>query len=404
MVDLLKLLVVFVAIVIALNKRADVGATLLAGAVALGLLMGRPPQALALDVWSALTSFETIRLIVVVLLILTLTGALKAARLMESMVRALLELISDARVVIGVVPALTGLLPMPGGAMFSAPMVEEISHHFSVNANQKTFANYWFRHVWEYVMPLYPGLILCAALLSIPVSAFMRNQWPLTLAAIVFGGIVIWAHFPKDSISVARTDRRKSLLVLLRSIWPVLLVVVATMAFDVDLLITLPLTLLLLSIVARFSWAQMLSVLRRGLDWHIALVLLGAMVFKQVMGSTGIVEQVSDTLGLAGVPPVALIAVIPFIVGLATGVTTAAFSISVPVVLPFLMVGGSLHLPYVVLMYAGGMTGLMLSPVHLCMILTRAYFGSEWWKTMKPVLFSQTLVLAVAIALTALGS
>jgi hypothetical protein len=404
MVELLKLLIVFAAIVVALNKRVDVGATLIAGAVALGLLVGRPPQDLALDVWSAITSFETLRLIIVVILILTLTEALKAARLMESMVRALLELISDARVVIGVVPALTGLLPMPGGAMFSAPMVEEISHHCSVDANQKTFANYWFRHIWEYVMPLYPALILCATLLSLPVSAFMRAQWPLTLAAIVGGGIVVWARFPKNGNDVAHTDRRGSLLTFARSIWPVALVVVATMALEVDLLITLPTTLLLLALVARFSWGQTWGVLRKGLDWRIALVLIGAMVFKKVMESTGVVEHVSEALGAVGVPPLALIATIPFIVGLATGITVAAFSISVPIVLPFLMVGGSIHLPFVVLMYAGGMTGLMLSPVHLCLILTRAYFGADWWKTMRPVLFAQAVVLAVAIALTALGS
>jgi len=35
MVELLKLLIVFAAIVVALNKRVDVGATLIAGAVAL---------------------------------------------------------------------------------------------------------------------------------------------------------------------------------------------------------------------------------------------------------------------------------------------------------------------------------------------------------------------------------
>ena len=404
MIALLKLLLVFAAIVLALNKRADVGLTLAAGAIALGLLLGRAPQALALDIWSAITSFETLRLIIVVILILTLTEALKAARLMESMVRALLELISDARVVMGVVPALTGLLPMPGGAMFSAPMVEEVSHHCSVDANQKTFANYWFRHIWEYVMPLYPALILCAALLSLPVSAFMRAQWPLTLAAIVGGGIVVWVRFPKNSTNGANPDKRKSLLTFARSIWPVALIVVATMALDVDLLITLPATLVLLALVTRFSRAQTWDVIRKGLDWRIALVLVGAMIFKGVMESTGIVEHVSDTLGSAGVPPVALIATVPFIVGLATGITVAAFSISVPIVLPFLMVGGSVHLPYVVLMYAGGLTGLMLSPVHLCLILTRAYFGADWWKTMQPVLFAQAVVLAVAVLIAVAGS
>ncbi len=399
MIALLKLLLVFAAVIVALNRGADVGATLLAGAAALGLLMGRAPVAVALDAWSAATSAATLRLVVIVILILTLTEALKAARLMESMVQSLLELISDARVVLAMVPALAGLLPMPGGAMFSAPMVAEVGRHFQVDSNQKAFANYWFRHIWEYIMPLYPALVLCSTLLAIPLGAFTRNQWPLTVAAVAAGWIVVLARFRKNDSDVPHVDRRRSLWNLARSIWPVLLVVLATMALDVDLLITLPLVLVILGITSRFSWAQIRGVLRRGLDWHIALVLVGAMVFKQVMESTGVVEQVSEPLAAAGVPPLAMIAAIPFIVGLATGVTTAAFSISVPVVLPFLYVAGALHLPYVLLMYAGGMTGLMLSPVHLCLILTRDYFRADWGKVMRPVLFSQTLVLATAVAI-----
>lgn len=399
MIALLKLLLVFAAVIIALNRRADVGATLLVGAAALGLLMGRAPLALASDAWSAITSAETIRLVVIVILILTLTEALKASRYMESMVQALLELITDARVVLAMVPALAGLLPMPGGAMFSAPMVAEVGRHFQVDNNQKAFANYWFRHIWEYIMPLYPALVLCSTLLALPLGAFTRNQWPLTLTAVVAGWIVVLARFRKNDSDVPHTDRRRSLANLARSIWPVLLVVVATMALDVDLLITLPVVLVILGVAARFSRAQIRGVLRKGLDWHIALVLVGAMVFKQIMETTGVVEQVSETLAAAGVPPLAMIAAIPFIVGLATGVTTAAFSISVPVVMPLLYRAGALHLPYVLLMYAGGMTGLMLSPVHLCLILTRDYFRADWGKMMRPVLFAQTLVLATAVAI-----
>ncbi|MBC7260028.1 MAG: DUF401 family protein [Chloroflexi bacterium] len=403
MIALLKLLLVFAAVIIALNRRADVGATLLAGALALGLLMGRAPQALALDAWSAATSADTLRLVVIVILILTLTEALKASRYMESMVQSLLELISDARVVLAMVPALAGLLPMPGGAMFSAPMVAEVGRHFQVDNNQKAFANYWFRHIWEYIMPLYPALVLCSALLAVPLGTFTRNQWPLTVAAVAAGWGIVLARFRKNDSDVPHINRRRSLEALARSIWPVLLVVVATMALDVDLLITLPVVLVVLGVAARFSWAQIRGVLRRGLDWHIALVLVGAMVFKQVMGTTGVVEQVSETLAAAGVPPMAMIATIPFIVGLATGVTTAAFSISVPVVLPLLHVAGSLHLPYVLLMYAGGMTGLMLSPVHLCLILTRDYFRADWGRMMRPVLVAQVVVMAVAVAIALAG-
>ena len=62
---------------------------------------------------------------------------------------------------------LIGLLPMIGGAMFSAPMVEEASQGLNVSRERKTFVNYWFRHSLETIFPLYPSLVLAAGLIII---------------------------------------------------------------------------------------------------------------------------------------------------------------------------------------------------------------------------------------------
>ena len=32
---------------------------------------------------------------------------------------------------------------------------------------RRTFLNYWFRHVWEMVFPLYPSLVLAAGLMGV---------------------------------------------------------------------------------------------------------------------------------------------------------------------------------------------------------------------------------------------
>jgi len=403
MIDAIKLLIVFVAIVIALNRRVEVGLTLIGGAVALGFLYGFTPKEVALNLWQATSAVETIRLVAIVICIWTLNEMLNAARLREPMVRSLLELFSDARVVLAVIPALIGLLPMPGGAMFSAPLVDDVGKNADLTNNQKAYMNYWFRHIWEYIIPLYPALILSAALLSVPVSALTRHQWPLTLAAILAGMIVVRARFPKNGRLAASASRNSSLRTLARSIWPVVLIVLLTMFVEVDLLITLPLVILLLALVERPSRSQALGALRKGLDWHIALVLLGAMIFKQILESAGAVEQMSAALAAAGIPALVMVAAVPFIVGLATGVTTAAFSIAVPVILPFLLRSGELYLPYTLAMYAGGLSGLMLSPVHLCFILTKDYFRADWWKVIAPTLFGQSIVMATALILSMVG-
>lgn len=403
MIDAIKLLAVFLAIIVALNRRLELGAVLAAGAIVLGLLFGRSVPQVALDVWNSVTSFETLRLVAIVLCIMILSEVQRAADLLEPMVRSLLELFSDARVVLAIVPALIGLLPMPGGAMLSAPMVQEAGRGVDITDSQKTFANYWFRHVWEYVVPLYPALVLTAVLLSVPLGTFIRHQWPLTLAAILGGALIVWTTVPKEKHANPHRNGWKSLLALARSVWPVALIVVLTMSLDLDMLITLPLVILLLILVERLSWSQTRGAVIRGLDWHIALVLVGVMIFKHTIEVTGAVEHVSSALASLGVPPLVLIGLIPFIVGLATGVTAAAFGVGVPVILPLLVQMEPSVLSNSLIVYAGGMAGVMLSPVHLCLILTRDYFHADWLKTLLPVALAQGIVVATAVVLAVVG-
>jgi len=399
MIDGIKLLAVFLAIIVALNRRLELGGVLAAGAVVLGLLFGRSVPQVALDAWSALTSYETLSLVAIVLCIMILSEVQRAADLLEPMVRALLELFTDARVVLAVVPALIGLLPMPGGAMLSAPMVQEAGRSVKITDNQKTFANYWFRHIWEYVVPLYPALVLTAVLLSVPLGTFIRHQWPLTLAAIVGGALIVWTTVPKATHANPDPHRWKSLLALGRTVWPVALIVVLTMTLNLDMLVTLPVVILLLILVERLSWSQIRGAVIRGLDWHIALVLVGVMIFKYMIEVTGAVAHVSTALASLGVPPLVLIGLIPFIVGLATGVTAAAFGVGVPVILPVLAQMGPSILSNALIVYAGGMAGVMLSPVHLCLILTKDYFHADWLETLLPVALAQAVVVATAVVL-----
>ena len=67
-------------------------------------------------------------------------------------------------------PALVGILPMPGGAIFSAPLVEASRTSPHTQGEILAFINYWFRHIWEYFLPLYPAILLVSSLsgLSLP--------------------------------------------------------------------------------------------------------------------------------------------------------------------------------------------------------------------------------------------
>ena len=90
----------------------------------------------------------TIRLVGIIVLVLLLSSILKRIESLKDIVDSLQKLVKDYRLILAFIPSFLGLLPMPAGAMFSAPMVDEVGSRMGLGAEKKTIVNYWFRHIW----------------------------------------------------------------------------------------------------------------------------------------------------------------------------------------------------------------------------------------------------------------
>ena len=88
---------------------------------------------------------------------------------------------------------------MPGGAVFSAPMVKMVSQGMAIRDQNQALINYWFRHVWELAWPLYPGVILTVSLAGIPVNAFIACTWPGILVMLGLGWFFFLRSVPRDA-------------------------------------------------------------------------------------------------------------------------------------------------------------------------------------------------------------
>ena len=145
--------------------------------------MGLGPVDLFQSAIISTTRLQTISLVLIVGLIMVMSQIMEESGHMERLVKSFARLSKDARKVGAVMSALIGLLPMPGGALFSAPIVETSLSNHTIKGEQKTALNYWFRHIWEYWWPLYPGVILAVALLEVETWHYMAMMAPMTLVS-----------------------------------------------------------------------------------------------------------------------------------------------------------------------------------------------------------------------------
>ncbi|MEG6523380.1 DUF401 family protein [Desulfotomaculum sp. 1211_IL3151] len=394
MSPLIKVFLVFFLIIVLLRKKVGLGATMMAATFVLGTFFGLNPLVTSQQLFLTLLDPSTMGLILSLVLIMILESIMRQTGMLRTMTDSIFELPWNPRLLIVSIPAIIGLLPSAGGARFSAPLVDQATRNRSFTPEKRVFINYWFRHMWEFSLPLYPGLLLSAHISGISLSAILMWQWPFS---IVFAILGYWYVFhigqAKDDPSdpaCSKTNRVFANLLKIGSLtWP-LWVTVMLVLLHVQIALSLTIVLLLLIIQKKYSLRSVWQTLLEPLTLRIVLLTWGTMAFKDVLEVSGAVEQVSSAFNNIGIHPIAALILLPLLIGILTGLVQACIGVSFPLVMALVEPSAS----YVMLAYVAGVSGVMLSPVHLCFILTVEYFKADFIKSYRP-LFVPTLLIVL---------
>ncbi|MFH0931042.1 MAG: DUF401 family protein [Candidatus Zixiibacteriota bacterium] len=403
MTPILKIFIVFVFLVILIKRKIQIGYTLLLGTIFLGILFTLPPFELIKNIFKATIEWDTLHLLFIVILVTIFGGVLKFTQSLRDITDSLENLVKDTRTILALLPALIGILPMPGGAMMSAPMIEEVGSRKNISPEIKAAFNYWFRHIMEFVFPLYQGVIIASVILKVPVSKIILAQVPMSLTMLFAGVFFLWGKVkvePEENKNQKKTI--ENLLLFLKSIWGILLAVALNLFSGIDLLWALLFSVVLFAALNGVKPSSFLKIVRENVTWEIIMLILGIMIFKKIIEVSGAVTVIPQTLSTWGISPVLVICLVPFAVGALTGVTTAFIGISYPILLSFLKPDG-INYGYAMLAYAAGFTGVMASPVHLCLVLTKDYFKATFSGIYKLIIPPSIVLMLVALILVLLG-
>ncbi|HOO45047.1 MAG TPA: DUF401 family protein, partial [Deltaproteobacteria bacterium] len=221
---IIRLIMVFVLVLICIRKNVSLGNAFFFGAVALGLVFGLGPGSMAASMLSSVLYPKTLMLSIIVSLILVLSRSMESSGHMRRLLMSFQGLVGSPRLNLIIFPALIGLLPMPGGAVFSAPMVKELGIDTGLKPDHLSYVNYWFRHIWEYWWPLYPGVLLAITMADVHLWAFVMFLAPLTIVAFSIGYHPI-KRFHKSSEN-EQMPQRPSVWPFVRELSPILVVII----------------------------------------------------------------------------------------------------------------------------------------------------------------------------------
>ena len=422
MFESICLALVLVLMITLMRRGVDVSWALVAGAVSVGIFFGvewpRLPHGLGaallgivVNLAKAAVDPTSLQLIGLVLLITLLGHVLKHVASLQRLIAVLKALLRDRRAAMAAAPAFVGLLPMPGGALFSAPMVGELTEDVEVPSEDRVLINYWFRHVWEWTWPLYPGTLIASTLLHAPLDRLILANAPMTVAAIAIGFFLCFRRVELPQAEAREQVDAGTWRELVAAVWPVGLVVVLTAALAVAKRLGVPLALstkaallVALAIVIpvfmafkRVGRGEAWKLVRATVSLRLIVLVYGVVSFGYMMRAYEAANDLPHHFASWGVPPLVLVFVVPMICGLLMGYTPAFVAISFPVLKPLLMAGGRLQYGYFVLAFAGGFLGVMVSPVHLCLVLSKEYFGADFGRVYRRLLPPVVLLAMAAV-------
>lgn len=411
----LRILIVFGVILFSIHRKLALGHCFSLGAFILGILFGMYPLAILQSAIVALTHPKTLSLAVVVSLILVLSHSLEAAGQMQRLLDRFQGLIRIQAINIVIFPALIGLLPMPGGAIFSAPMVKNLGYRGQLNAADLSYVNYWFRHIWEYWWPLYPGVLLITAIGGFNLWSLVLTALPMTVVAVVVG---YWPLRGKLSFFNKRSARAKSaanpspwpFFKELTPIWIVIVLGIAIgaglsqlnlfgdIAKETGLIISLVLAIVLVWRTNGVTMATRRKILINRKVGSLVYMVASILIFKGILEDSQAVVAVSKELLAWGIPLTVVAVTLPMLVGLISGITIAFVGTTFPILISLIQASpaGYALLPFMILGLVSGFIGVLFSPLHVCLLLSNEYFETSLDQVYRHLLVPCLVMLIAA--------
>lgn len=416
---LIKILAIF-SLVLVLNRiRLQLGLAILAGALAMGLWFGHGIAQTLQIAWEGGSHPECLLLLATTFSILSMAQLMNLTGLMQRMIGSVRALARSRRVALAALPALMGLLSMPGGAAVSAPMVDAVDEGGDISPSQKTAINYWFRHVWEYWWPVYPGALLAYELSKLSIGQFAAIQMPLTFFSILFGVIFLLMPLKLSAPKPRPTGRLRDFLpaflpiLILIVLWPTLGKITNRFYKSnyLPMLIALGAALIYIQFYARPSGAMWKKVLKNKSSYLIVVVVLGVKIFSKMLESktasgAKIVDLMGENLREMRISEMFVVMAIPFVSGLVTGLGVGFVGSSFPIVMSLAAKNPAPGhvMSYVVLAFGFGYIGMMLSPVHVCFVVSNEYFKTPLMKAYQRIGLPAVGILLASTAISLLAA
>lgn len=407
---LVAVIVSFCFLGLMLYKRVNLGITLNATALCLALLSINW-QEIPTIILKTTTDLLTISVVLATFGIMLLSQLYKETGFINRLSESLSRIIKNSKVVLSVLPAIIGFLPVAGGALMSAPIVDSEAEKLKLKPEKKAYVNLWFRHTIFPVYPLNQVLITTAAITGTTVASLILRQIPVVTVMVVIGYLIgFWKVSNPKNKENTKTESKlnsdsKDFFIVLSPILTTIIVAISLGLVGLDLskqgldvLIAIFIGIIVFIAISKLNIQVFVKPLKNWGIYGVTLAAYGAFLLGNVMKAAGI-SKIFETFATSGnIDSTFLLTVIPAVLGVLTASALGGVSISVPILSGIIALSPNISTT-ASLIYMSSYMGYVIAPTHLCFAFTANYFKCSLGKVYKYVIpsFLATFITALLI-------
>ena len=402
---LTAIIVSFCFLGLMLYKRVNLGITLNSTALLLALLSINW-QTIPTIIYDTSVDLRTISVVLATFGVMLMSQLYKETRVINDLSESLSRIIKNSKIVSSVLPAVIGFLPVAGGALMSAPLVDTEAERLGLKPEKKAYVNLWFRHTIFPVYPISQVLIVTAALTGIAIPLIIMRQIPVVIVMIIVGYFIgFWkVSNPKNKENSDPRSLNSQMKRFLIAFSPILTTIVVVVCLDFsgfnlfkqgfDVLTATFIGLVVLIFISKPSLQVFAKPLKNWGIYGITSAAYGALLLYNITKATGISGIFENLVTSGTIDTILLLTVVPAILGFLTGSPLGGVSIGVSILAGILT---SFSPETVALLYMSTYLGYLIAPTHLCFIFTADYFKCSLGKVYKYLIPSFLISFTTAL-------
>lgn len=368
--EILKLILVFFVIVVMLWMKRPLYQALFAALATTAVFYRILPEQCLVLFCQVLTDWNSMSVIVILYLITFLQRMLEKRKQIQLAQQDLNGLFNNRRVNATLAPIFIGLLPSAAAMLLCGDIVKSSTDGY-LDRKEQAFVTSWFRHIPESTLPTYSSVLLMANLTGVPISNYMLGMIVPVIGLFVVPYIPYIRRLPKDTGMSPSKNHKADALHLLQHLWSLLVILLLILIFNVSVVSSIGIVILLSVFVYRFHWQELKPMFASAFETKMLVNTFLVLIFKEFISHTGVIEILPEVLAGLPIPTYLIFALLFFFGCIITG-SNGIIALGAPIA--FAAIPGA-GLPLMVLLMSMTHTAMQISPTHVCLVVASEYYS-----------------------------